>query len=276
MIKVEGKEMLKMGFMFSLSGLITVAASYALRIYISNTGGVEDVGLYTAGFAIIGTYVGMVFTAMGTDYYPRLSVIASDSLKAKELMNQQAVVAILILAPILNIFIVFIHWMIILLYSTKFSVIDGMVLWAALGMFFKAASWSIAFIFLAKGVSGLFFWNELFGNIYVLAFNILGYKFGGLDGLGISFLIGYFVYFAQVFIITKVKYQFYFNASFLSIFLIQLFLSVTCFLVVKFTTSPVNYIVGIGLIILSCLYSIRELNRMMDIRGVLVKFKKKN
>jgi len=273
-VKTEGKEMLRMGFMLSLSGLITVAASYAIRIYISNTGGVDDVGLYSAGFAIIGTYVGMIFTAMGTDYYPRLSAIASDNMKAKELINQQAVIAILIIAPILTIFIVFIHWMIILLYSTKFSAVDGMVLWAALGMFFKAASWSIAFIFLAKGVSGLFFWNELSTNIYVLAFNVLGYKYGGLDGLGLSFLVGYFVYLIQVFIVTKIKYQFSFNTAFLKIFLIQLALSIACFLVVKFTASPVNYIVGSGLIIISGLYSLRELNRRMDLRGIVRKQRK--
>jgi len=92
--------MLKMGFMLSLSGLISTAASYIVRVFISNTGGVADVGLYSAGFAIISTYVGLVFTAMGTDYYPRLSVVAHDNVEARLLINQQAEVAILILAPI--------------------------------------------------------------------------------------------------------------------------------------------------------------------------------
>ncbi len=273
-IKVEGKEMLRMGFMLSLSGLITIAASYALRIYISNTGGVDDVGLYTAGFAIIGTYVGMIFTAMGTDYYPRLSAVANDNIKAKELINQQAVIAILILAPVLTIFIVFIHWMIVLLYSTKFTAVDGMVLWAALGMFFKATSWSIGFIFLAKGASKVFLWNEVLSNSYTLCFNLFGYFYGGLEGLGISFMISYFFHLLQMFIVTKIKYQFSFNSAFLKIFFIQLLLSVACFLVVKFTISLVNYIVGSGLIIISGLYSLRELNRRMDLRGIVRKIRK--
>jgi len=145
-----------------------------------------------------------------------------------------------------------------------------------LGMFFKATSWSIGFIFLAKGASKVFLWNEVLSNSYTLCFNLFGYFYGGLEGLGISFMISYFFHLLQMFIVTKIKYQFSFNSAFLKIFFIQLLLSVACFLVVKFTISLVNYIVGIGLIILSCLYSIRELNRMMDIRGVLVKFKKKN
>ena len=51
----RGKAMMKLGFMLSLSGLISVLASYLVRICISHTGGVADVGLYSAGFSIIVT-----------------------------------------------------------------------------------------------------------------------------------------------------------------------------------------------------------------------------
>lgn len=74
--------MMLMGFMISLSGLVTLIAAYLLRIFINRTGNVADVGLYSAGFTIINTYVGMIFTAMGTDYYPRLSVVSADDEKA--------------------------------------------------------------------------------------------------------------------------------------------------------------------------------------------------
>ena len=69
---LEGKDMVKLGFMLSLSSLISMGTSYIVRIYISHKGGVEQVGLYNAGFAIINTYVGMVFTAMVTDYFPKV------------------------------------------------------------------------------------------------------------------------------------------------------------------------------------------------------------
>ncbi|MCB0750420.1 MAG: oligosaccharide flippase family protein, partial [Ignavibacteriae bacterium] len=147
----EGREMLKMGFAISLSGLITLGASYFVRIFISNHGGVDQVGLYNAGFAIINTYVGMIFTAMGTDYYPRLSAVSHDNKLSRQTIIQQAEIALLILAPFISVFLVFINWIVVVLYSTKFMPVNEMILWAALGMFFKAISWSIAFIFLAKG-----------------------------------------------------------------------------------------------------------------------------
>lgn len=269
----EGKEMLIMGFMLSLSGLITMGVSYILRIYISNTGGVDQVGLYGAGFAIVNTYVGMIFTAMGTDYYPRLAGVASDNQKARKLINQQAEIAILILAPILTVFLVYINWVIIILYSQKFTGISEMIQWAAIGIFFKAASWSIAFIFLAKGAAQLYFWNELITNIYLLGFNILGYKYAGLDGLGISFLAAYLVYFIQVFIITRIKFQFSFDKEFIKIIGLQLTLGLVCFLTVKLISSPASYFIGSLIIIASSLYSLYELNKKMNLKGLIKRLK---
>ncbi len=270
----EGKGMLKMGFMLSLSGLITVGASYIVRIFISNTGSLEDVGLYNAGFAIIGTYVGLVFTAMSTDYYPRLSGVAHDNKMGTLLINQQAEIALLILAPILTIFLIFINWVVIVLYSTEFIPVNRMIQWAALGMYFKAASWSIAFILLAKGASKLFFWNELIGNIYTLGLNLLGYHLFGLEGLGITFLISYVLYLLQVFLLSKYKYGFNFSPQFYKIFGIQLLLGMLCFAITMFVSTPLTYVLGLPFILISVWYSFKELDKRMDLKGIINNYRK--
>jgi O-antigen/teichoic acid export membrane protein len=269
----EGKEMLKMGFMISLSGLITLGASYIVRIFISRTGGVEQVGLYNAGFAIINTYVGMIFRAMGTDYYPRLAAVANSNDESRNIMNQQAEIALLILAPILIVFLVFINWVVILLYSKQFLPVTVMIYWAALGMFFKAASWSIAFIFLAKGASQLFFWNELITNIYLLGLNILGYYYMGLTGLGLSFLVSYFIYLMQVYGVANLKFRFRFNAEFIKIFSFQLGLALLSFLVVNFMSNPYAYFFGVVLIMLSAWYSWKELDKRLDLKSIFISIK---
>lgn len=265
----EGKGMLKMGFMISLSGLITMGASYIVRIFITRSGGVADVGLYNAGFAIINTYVGLIFTAMGTDYYPRLASVAHSNTESHTVINQQAEIALLILAPIIMIFLVFINWVVIILYSNQFTAVNDMILYAALGMFFKAASWSIGFLFLAKGASKLFFWNELFANIYVLALNILGYHFWGLTGMGLSFLAAYFFYLVQVFIVSKINYDFSFTIEFTKVFLIQLLLAIACLAAVKLAPSPYQYIIGSGIIAVSAWHALIELDKRLDLRGVI-------
>ncbi len=273
----EGKSMLTMGLMLSLSGIITMAVSYLVRVYISRTGSVADVGLFNAGFTIIGTYTGLIFSAMATDYYPRLSGVAHDKQLSKEMINQQAEIAILILAPILMVFFVFIHWVVQILYSDQFTPINEMIHWAALGIFFKAAGWAVGILFLAKGASKLYLINEAISSIYILLFNIAGYKWMGLDGLGIASLAGFVIYLMQVTIICGYKYEFKFSRYFIKIFGLQFLCAVACFCIVRFVPSPYHYLLGSCLIIASSLYSLRELNNRLALKEfILSKTKRKN
>ena len=270
----ESKDMLNMGFMISLSSLIALGTSYVVRIFISRLDGVEQVGLYTAGFAIINTYVGMIFTAMSTDYFPRLSEVAASNQLSKQIINQQAEIALLILAPILIILLIFLDWVIKIILSAKFLAVNEMIYWAALGIFFKAASWAIAFIFLAKGSSKLFFYNELIASIYLLVLNLIGYYLMGLTGLGISFAVGYLFYSIQVYLISKIKYEFSFDAAFLKLFGIQFTLAIIGFIFVNFVNNPYRYVLGVVLVGISIWYSYKELDKRIGIINLLKTFKK--
>lgn len=267
-VKLEGKEMLTMGFMISLSGIITLAFSYLVRIFISNYGSVDDVGLYNAGFAIVNTYVGMIFTAMATDYYPKLSGVAHDVDKMNQTINQQAEIAILILSPIILVFIVFIKWVVFLLYSEAFLPVNQMILYAAVGMLFKALSWAIAFVFLAKSASKFFFWNELITNIYMLGLNLTGYYWYGLTGLGVSFLVTYVLYAFQVYLVSIRLFNFKIDSELVKIFFLNLTLTVICLLVVLLIMdSYLMYLIGLVLILVSAIYNLINLDIRIGLRS---------
>jgi O-antigen/teichoic acid export membrane protein len=276
LFKTESKMMLKMGFLISMSGLFNLATSYAERIFISNIGGLKDVGLFAAGFAIISTYVGMIFTAMSTDYYPRLSTVAHDNLECSKSVNQQAEIALLILAPILTIFLVFVKLAVVILYSKSFLGIISMVQWATLGIYLKALGWSVGFIFLAKGSTKVFFWNEVVFNTYLMLLNMTGYYFFGLTGLGASFLFAYIFYVVQVYLVSRKLYRFSFERNTFRIFLVQFSLAILCFLSVWFLDQIVAYTVGGILIFVSAIYSWVELNKRIGIKQfVLLKITRK-
>lgn len=274
-IKIEGRGMMMMGLMLSLSGIMVLGESYAIRIFINNIGGVEEVGLYNAGIALISTYVGLLFTAMETDYYPRLSAVAEDDEKANLLVNQQTEIALLILAPVLVGFLIFIDWVIIILYSSEFVAVKVMIYWAFLGMFFKVPAWVVGFLFIAKGKSKLFFWSELISNLYLLFLNLVGYYYWGLTGLGFSFLVSYVLYLIQVYVIAKMKYGFKFHAEFVKIFLIQFTLALICFAAIKFISVPWIYILGVPIILISAWYSFKELDKRMNLMELLNNYKNK-
>ena len=271
----QSKDMLRMGFLINLSGFFTLAVTYGIHVFISNYGTVAHVGLYIAGNTIITTYVGLVFSAMGTDYFPRLAAVAHDNLLAKSTINQQAEIAILILAPILMVFLVFINWMVVLLYSQAFTAINGMLHWAALGMFFRAASWAIAFLFLAKGAAKFYFWNELLGNSYMLVFHVVGYALWGLNGLGLAFLLSYIVYLLQCFFIAHRYYNFNFSNTFVRLFVQLLAVAILCFIFVRYLPTAYAYVAGMLCIAYSTWYSYKELDKRLDIKLIVKRILKK-
>ena len=116
----QGKQMLTMGVSMSLSGIFSTIVAYIIRSYIQGNGGVEQVGLFQAGFAIMTTYVGMVMNAIGTDYYPRLVAISKDNIKCREAVSQQGEIGTMIMAPMLTICMVFMPIVLKILYSDSF------------------------------------------------------------------------------------------------------------------------------------------------------------
>ena len=261
----EGGEMLKMGFLINFAVFLSSGSSYILQLFINKRSGTAEVGLYNAGFAIINSYVGMIFTAMATDYYPRLSAVAFDKEKSNKTINQQAEIALLILCPILIIFTTFINWIIIVIYSHDFIKVENMLHWATLGIIFKACSWSIAFIFVVKGDTKMFFFNELLANSVILVSNIIGYICWGLEGLGISYLISYFIYFIQVFLLAKYKYHFALDAELLKIFFTGFTLTTFSFIIAQYSYFPLSYIGGIVVFLVSVCYSYNKLNNKLDL-----------
>lgn len=91
----------------SLSGISVTLVQFVVKTFIARTGSIADVGLYQAGWALNGTYLGLVFTAMAKDYYPRLSQAATDNRVVRTMMNQQTEIALLVLAPLVIVMIVF-------------------------------------------------------------------------------------------------------------------------------------------------------------------------
>jgi O-antigen/teichoic acid export membrane protein len=270
----EGKGMINLGVMLSLSSLITLLVAYIIRIYIGSANeteelGLIDVGLYSAGFVILNSYVGIIFNAMGTDYFPRLSEIANDIKKLRKTVLEQATVAILLITPIIVVFLACAPFIIVILYSHEFSPIVTMVTWGILGMIFKAVSWSMGYMIIAKGDSKVFIKTAIGFNTILLSINIIGYHFGGLEGVGISFFIYYIIHFIAIRIITYYRYDFYFEKGFYKIFT---FTVIMCFLAFSITFIPSSILKNslmIGLIVVSCWYSYKELDKKIGVKDYL-------
>ncbi|MEM0542802.1 oligosaccharide flippase family protein [Flavobacterium sp. j3] len=262
----EGKQLIMLGFSLSLIGLLSTLSSYLLQVFISNYKNVSEVGFYSAGFTILNTYVGVIFTAMATDYYPRLSKVCHDNDSVKKLVGEQSIIAILLITPIIVIFLVFAPTVIRLLYSKEFLPIVPLVSWGILGMIIKAVSWSMGYILIAKGDSKLFIKTSIGFNSLFLIINIVGYYFYGLDGLGITFLINYLVHFLGLKIITTKRYDFNFDYEFYKLFLYCILICSVSFTCLYIYSDIIKFFSFSVLIIISLCFSFLQLNKRLNFK----------
>lgn len=261
----KGKEMLKMGILISLGGAVSSLAGYAIRIFISQMSGVFIVGLFTASFSLVNTYLGMVISAIDKDYYPRLCSVESDSDCFHKTINQQIEMLVLLLSPIIVVFAVFSPMVIYAFYSEKFQSASGFMVLVALAMTFFVPAKTISMAFLAKGNSKGYFLNQFTFVAYTLVLNIIGFHYGDLLGLGISYLGAYMLYLLQTFFTCHHYYQFNFEKQIIIKVCLYLALLVSACLLSFYATSLIRYTIGTALVVATSLIAFIDLNSKLDI-----------
>ena len=272
-----GREMVKLGFFLSLQFLMSTVVIWVIRNYVSSKGGVDEVGLYTAGTAIVATYIGLVFSAISTDYFPRLAATKNnDELNVS--VRTQAELTVLLLAPLVIAFIVFCKPVIILLYSEKFLPIEHMMYWSIGAVLTQAMGWAVSYTLLAKAKPTYFFLNELASTIWGLPIKLYCYSQWGLTGFGMATLIVYILYLVQVLIVTKKLFGISYEFSLWKLFfLLNLPVLLSVFFKL-FMPEMFGYVLGVVVLVLISIYVFIMLNKKMDLVAVLKTkiLKKKN
>ena len=202
----EGRDMITLGVFMTVSSFITTLFSYIFSAYLNYRSGESAVGYYQAGFTLMNKYVGLIFTAMAMEYYPRLSGIRNDTALMSRYVGQQSEMMQLMLAPIIVLFVVLHPLMIRLLYTSDFYIISDYLLCAIQGMPFKAVSWSIGFVLLARGNGKLYFITEFLSDAFTFTFNLIGYEYWGLGGVGASYTVGFIFYLILIYVVCKRQY----------------------------------------------------------------------
>lgn len=189
-----GKGFVKLGIFMTLGNFASILASYAFNAWLNVNAGTEAVGFYQAGYTLINKYTGLILTALGMEYYPRLAKVVDSRLRLRAFVSQEINVAITVMAPVVALFILLRELVVWILYTPEFNVILTFVSWGMIGTVLRTLSWCLAFTILAKGDGKTYLWTEVASAVINLVLNILFYHWWGLTGLGIAFLVSYVLY----------------------------------------------------------------------------------
>lgn len=204
----EGMGMVRLGVAFVLAGVMGSGAEMLIRSYLNVAANLEIVGLYNAGFVLTVTYASMVFSAMETDFFPRLSAVNNDLSAVNLIVNRQIEVSLLIVAPMLAMLIIALPVLMPLLNTGEFMPVVGMAQVAVFSMYLKAVSLPVAYITLAKGDSVAYLILEGIYDILLVGLIIFGYRQWGLWGTGLALSVSYLLDMFMIFFYARMRYGF--------------------------------------------------------------------
>ncbi len=204
----EGVPMVKLGIVFVLAAVCGSAADFIIRSYLSANSTIATVGLYNAGFMMTMTYAGMIFSAMETDYFPRLSACCKQQSSMNITVNRQVEVSLMIISPLLVVFTFLLPIGLPLLYSGKFlSVLDMMHI-MVIAMYMRAVKLPIAYLPLAHGDSLLYLLMEALYAVAIVVAVMFCFDIYGLTGTGIAIALVSVADFFMLWFAMKVRYDF--------------------------------------------------------------------
>lgn len=199
------KSLLRFGIPYTGSMLVGTGVQLILPTLILLALNLESVGYYRAALTLAGTTLALVTTAMGQDYYPRLSAASENPEELRTIVNDQQYLMFVLISPVILWLLFLSPFIIPLLFSSKFTATGEILNWFLVGDLFRLLSWALAYVILARSRSSAYFFIELFGGVTSLSTSLLAMRYFGVQGLGISYLTTYVLYYLLVFFLVRRK-----------------------------------------------------------------------
>ena len=219
----EGTGMIGFGLILTVVAFCTSWAWSFIARYISDYAGQEFLGVYSAGyFLLVVNFATLLMSVIDSEYYPRLSASAGDLPKAHGLMNDQSLMMCMISAPLVIMFQLLVPLMVLVVLEYD-NFLDSILIaqMAVMGVYFKTVSHPIAYLIVARSDSRIYVMQEVICAILLIVCVVVGYKLGGIMGLGLSFAAWELLYLILCIIVSYFRYGFVMSSKLVRNFLIQ-------------------------------------------------------
>lgn len=263
--KVIAEGLLGMGLAFLASGLVTSFTGYYSRVLITDRFSVTDLGLYAASWTLSAVYVNFVLSAMGADFYPRLTSVINDHNAANKLINEQTIMGVTLSMAGVVAVVGFAKYILNLFYSAEFTPAMNMLQWMTAGMAIKVVAWPIGFIIVSKGKSVLFTITEVLWALLFIPFLLLFTRLLGLQGAGIAFFLAYLIYTIVILIAGYRITSFLWNTEALKKIGLLIISMIIVFISSRMLSTSLQIFLNSVLLVSLLLYSYYQLNKLLGV-----------
>ena len=218
----EGIDIVKLGAGFIFASILTSSAMWLICALLSNLGDGESAGLFNTAIVMITMLPGVLFAALDSEYYPRLSGAVENIALRNRMINEQVEVQLLVQSPLLVAFMVAMPLLVPLFYDGEFMPAVSMAQIALVGMFMRAMTYPVSFLTLAKSDTLLFVLFESIYNVLLVALVVGGYVAKGFIGVGAGIALAHTLDFLLVYSVLKFRYSLKLSGNVARYFFMQL------------------------------------------------------
>ena len=271
----DGFGMIRLGIAFVLAAAVGSCTEMLIRSYLNVEGGLAEVGLYNVGYMITMTYAGMVFSAMETDFFPRLSGVCNNAEATNLTVNKQIEVSLLMLSPMLVALLAALPVLIPMLFSREFLPVVQMSQVAILAMYFKVLTMPIAYITLARKDALPYLCLEA-TSYAIMSWSIMvGFHYWGVFGTGVALVASHALELVIIYCYAYWRYDYRSTMAISRYAGKQLLLGVLAYTVSSACSGWCYWITEAALAIASTAYSVNILRQKTRLWEALMrKFKK--
>ncbi len=186
-------KLLKYSAMALVSATMIPVSHMYVRDYIGTNIGWDEAGYWQAIWRISETYLMLITTTLGVYYLPKLSSIQDKVELRAELLYGYKIIMPIVIVMALGIYL-FRDYIIQIFFTDKFSPMAELFLYQLIGDVIKIAAWLLGYIMVAKAMTKLFIFSEIFFVWSFVGFVVLFVNMYGLIGVTIAFMVNYLIY----------------------------------------------------------------------------------
>lgn len=190
---VISKKFIAFAFMALTSAVCIPLSQIVIRLYLTNTFGLEFAGYWEAMMRLSAGYLMLVTATLSVYYLPRLSELSSISdIKKEVYLGYKFIFPLALFGGLLVYFLR--DWIIALLFTDSFLPMRDLFLWQMIGDSLKIGSWILAYLMLSKAMTKLFIITEVIFAFTLVISTYIFTKLFGFEGVSIAYLVNYAAY----------------------------------------------------------------------------------
>ncbi len=192
--------------MMAITSALTVPVSYLIvRNYIGENLGWDSAGYWQGIWYISSMYLMVVTTSLSVYYLPRLSEIQDNTELRKEIFDGYKIILPIVSLLAFGIY-VFRELAIEIAFTEKFMPMIELFKWQLIGDVIKIASWLLSYLMIAKAMTKLFIYTEVFFSVSFVILSVLFIDYFGLVGITYAYSLNYFMYLLIMIFIFRRKF----------------------------------------------------------------------